>query len=52
MTAEGTSDTGRSALLMREMIHSLVDVFHQVLETDNLAVNMERIFDLLLGFED
>lgn len=52
MTPEGTGDTGRSALLMREMIHSLVDIFHHVLETDSLPVNLERIFDLLLGFED
>ncbi len=52
MSTGSTGDTGHSALLMREMIHSLVDIFHHVLETDNLAINLERIFDLLLGFED
>ena len=52
MPTEGPGDTGRSALLLREMIHALVDIFHHVLETDSLAVNLERIFDLLLGFED
>jgi len=42
----------RDGLLIQEILLILVDVVQQFSEKDNLTVNLEKVFDFLLSFQD
>jgi signal transduction histidine kinase len=52
MTTDYGEESTKRSLLIREMIQMLVDIVHQVFEVDNLTINLERIYDMLLTFQD
>ncbi len=52
MGSDASNPPSNIVYVYQEMLLTLVDVFQHVAEQDNIQINLERIFDLILGFRD
>ncbi|HNR39733.1 MAG TPA: histidine kinase dimerization/phospho-acceptor domain-containing protein [Acidobacteriota bacterium] len=52
MGSDASNPPSKIVYVYQEMLLTLVDVFQHVAEQDNIQINLERIFDLILSFRD